>query len=152
MKRKIYTTPRERKIDQLIGFGAFPIVNLAVWFISVSWAEQTPESLYPSLLPWVVNAAVLVVTFIFRPQLGVGYLAFIAVASGVVMALGILFLAACLVPMLALGWIPLIGPILGLAGFGLAFIWGLVYFSDQALQWVSHWWSDTDSSPKPPNM
>lgn len=36
MKRKISATTRTRIVDQLIGFIAFPVVNLPLW-LAVNW-------------------------------------------------------------------------------------------------------------------
>ncbi len=35
MKRKVYTSARERKTDQLIGGGVFILVNIILWFAIV---------------------------------------------------------------------------------------------------------------------
>ncbi|HLO29545.1 MAG TPA: hypothetical protein VK249_10445 [Anaerolineales bacterium] len=100
MKRKVYVTKRERMIDQILGFLAFPLVNvslgIALWIIaqmiSSSWWFELS-----SALPWLVNTVVIVLAFLLRPQLGVGYITFIAVAIVLVTLLGVLFLAACFV-------------------------------------------------------
>jgi len=109
MKRKVYTTPRERKADQLMGFWAFPIVNVPLWIIYQMLYSRLPEvtatdaaSLGPirtlvSAMPWLVNGIVLVLAFLFRPQLGVGYVTFVAVALTVVTLLGTMFMVACFV-------------------------------------------------------
>jgi len=86
--------------DQIIGFLAFPLVNVPLWIISQrmeSWA-----------LPWIVNGIVLALAFLFRPQFGVGYIAFIGIAIMVVTVLSIVFVAACFVSILSAA---VIGPL-----------------------------------------
>ncbi len=83
MKRKVYTTDRERKSDQVIGCVAFPIVNVALWLaMSRLLAEATTDQARARalLLPWIVNGLVLILAFLFRPQTGVGYIAWIGLA------------------------------------------------------------------------
>ncbi len=110
MKRKVYVTARERKADRIKGFCAFPIVNVLLWIIA-----QMIDSLLPTqaattdlpsfmpvellffALPWLVNGTVLALAFLFRPEFGVGYIAFVAVAITVAVALSVLFVAACFV-------------------------------------------------------
>ena len=108
MKRKVYATPRERKTDQFMGFWAFPIVNVPLWLIYQMLYSRLPAEvaatgaaslgqvrILVTALPWLVNGIVLVLAFVFRPQLGVGYVTSAAIALIVVIALGALFLAAC---------------------------------------------------------
>lgn len=86
--------------DQIIGFLAFPLVNVPLGIISQrmeSWA-----------LPWIVNGIVLALAFLFRPQFGVGYIAFIGIAIIVVTVLSIVFVAACFVSILSAA---VIGPL-----------------------------------------
>ena len=86
--------------DQIMGFLAFPLVNVPLWIISQrmeSWA-----------LPWIVNGIVLALAFLFRPQFGVGYIAFIGIAIMVVTVLSIVFVAACFVSILSAA---VIGPL-----------------------------------------
>jgi len=100
MKRKDYATGRQRMDEQILGFLAFPLVNVPLWFIS-----QAVDS---STLPWLVNGIVLVLAFLFRPQFGVGYVAFIGIALTVVTGLSIVFVAACFVSLLS---VAVIGPL-----------------------------------------
>lgn len=103
MKRKIYTTARERKIDQLIGFVAFPVLNsvllIAGWLLAqAAYGLHAPDSvarLCISLPPWIANGIVLVLAFLFRPHIGIGYVAAIAVLLCASVAMGILFLGEC---------------------------------------------------------
>ena len=89
-----------RMDDQIIGFLAFPLVNVPLWIIS-----QRVDS---SALPWLVNGIVLALAFLFRPQFGVGYIAFIGIAITVVTVLSVLFVAACFVSILSAA---VIGPL-----------------------------------------
>jgi hypothetical protein len=110
MKRKIYTTARERRIDQLIGFVARPLINAALAIAAFSLqaligtvASRVPyfESvpLYSMIcilqLPWIVNGVVIIMAFFFRPYVGIGYPAFISVIVCAETVLGILLQYAC---------------------------------------------------------
>jgi hypothetical protein len=89
VKRKDDATGRQRMDDQIIGFLAFPLVNVPLFIISQkleSWA-----------LPWLVNIMVLVLAYLFRPEFGAGYMAFMAIAIAVLIALSVVFVAACFV-------------------------------------------------------
>jgi len=86
--------------DQIIGFLAFPLVNVPLWIIS--------QRIDSSALPWIVNGIVLALAFLFRPQFGVGYIAFIGIAITVVTVLSVLFVAACFVSILSAA---VIGPL-----------------------------------------
>lgn len=89
MKPKVYETFAEQKIDQRIGFVAFPIVNAIVWVAVVllgRWVDSItvePAVRHPSLrlaialLPWVVNGLVLLWAAIFRRYIASGYLVFL---------------------------------------------------------------------------
>ena len=90
----------KRMDDQIIGFLAFPLVNVPLWIIS--------QRIDSSALPWIVNGIVLALAFLFRPQFGVGYIAFIGIAITVVTVLSVLFVAACFVSILSAA---LIGPL-----------------------------------------
>ena len=110
MKRKVYVTARERRADQIKGFLACPIANVLLWVIwpviysqALTQVAATDRSSFPPVqalsvaLPWLVNGSVLALAFIFRPQFGIGYVAFIAVAITAVTALSFLFVVACFV-------------------------------------------------------
>jgi len=86
--------------DQIIGFLAFPLVNIPLWILS--------QRIDSSALPWLVNGILLALAFLFRPQFGVGYIAFIGVAIIVVTVLSIVFVAACFVSILSAA---VIGPL-----------------------------------------
>lgn len=106
MKRKIYTTTRERKIDQSIGFVACPLLNVPL--LAANWLMplaadglHVPTQVAQvfqvcvSLLPWIVNGLVLVLAFLFRPHIGIGYIAFLGMIGCASAVLGVLFLTAC---------------------------------------------------------
>jgi hypothetical protein len=106
MKRKVYTTARERKIDQIIGFVACPLLNVpllaANWLMPLAGdALHVPTQaaqvfqVCASLLPWIVNGLVLVLAFLFRPHIGIGYMAAIGMTVCALAIMGILFLTAC---------------------------------------------------------
>jgi hypothetical protein len=89
VKPKVYETYAEQKIDQRIGFVAFPIVNAIVWLVVVllsRWVDSItiePAVRHPNLrlaialLPWVVNGLVLLWAVIFRRYIASGYLVFL---------------------------------------------------------------------------
>jgi hypothetical protein len=75
-------------------------VNVPLWIIS--------QRIDSSALPWIVNGIVLALAFLFRPQFGVGYIAFIGIAITVVTVLSVVFVAACFVSILSAA---VIGPL-----------------------------------------
>jgi hypothetical protein len=86
MKPKEYETFAEQKIDQRIGFVAFPIVNIVIGALVgllSSWVDRItiePTVRHPGLrlaiaaLPWVVNGLLLLWAAIFRRSIASGYL------------------------------------------------------------------------------
>ncbi|HEU5099553.1 MAG TPA: hypothetical protein VFU22_11070 [Roseiflexaceae bacterium] len=86
LRPKEYETFAEQKLDQRIGFIAFPIVNAIVWVVIVlltRWVDSItiePTVRHPNLrlaitlLPWVVNGLVLLWAAIFRRYIASGYL------------------------------------------------------------------------------
>ena len=119
----------KRMDDQIIGFLAFPLVNVPLWIIS--------QRIDSSALPWIVNGIVLALAFLFRPQFGVGYIAFIGIAITVVTVLSVLFVAACFVSILSAAVIGdlAIGLFVVLMAAGLL---GLVVLAIYVFQ---SWWS-----------
>jgi hypothetical protein len=89
VKPREYETFAEQKLDQRIGFVAFPIVNAIVWAAVVllsRWVDSItiePTVRHPNLrlaialLPWVVNGLVLLWAAIFRRYIASGYLVFL---------------------------------------------------------------------------
>jgi len=139
MKRKIYATRRERMTDQIIGFLAFPLVNvpLGIIFWSISQRIDSPLPTLVSALPWLVNGIVLVLAALLRPELAMGYVAFIAIAITASTALSVLFVAACFVV------IPLALVIGDLANwvFVLLMLVGLYGLAVFAIRVFWDWWS-----------
>jgi hypothetical protein len=146
MRRKVYATERERKSDQLTGVIAFPLVNGVLVLIVVAlrrWAaasrgsfDHDPAAIGILLLPWAVNGFILALSFLFRPQIGVGYIASIAVIVGAVAVLGLVFLGACAVS--SPGW--LLGPV-GIVLFFIALVWGLIIVGQRASDAFMNWWA-----------
>jgi len=134
MKRKVYTTTRERKADQIKGFWACPIVNVPLWLISQTMATAP--------LPWLVNGVVLALAFVFRPQFGVGYVAFIAIATAVVTVFGVVFVAACFVSLLSAA---VIGN-LAIALFAVLMLGGLYYLALFARSLFRAWQSSHENT------
>jgi hypothetical protein len=117
----------KRMDDQILGFVAFPLVNIALWIFSQRVDSQLPAR--ASALPWVINGIVIALALLFRPDFGVGYVAFVGIAVIVVTMLSVVFVAACFVSILSAA---VIGPlaiglfVLLMAGglFGLAVVVG----------------------------
>lgn len=113
MKRKVYTTQRERMTYQIIGFMAFPLVNvplgIILWMISPRVNSQLLTLVLA--LPWIVNGIVIALAFLLHAEFGVGYMAFIGVALAMVTALSVVFVAACFVTILS---VPVMGDLAGL--------------------------------------
>jgi WD40 repeat protein len=153
MKREIYTTDQERKEDQLIGGVAFPLVNLILAMIIIQLWEGAEKTYWGSpeysairtrilLIPWFVNGVILTLAFLFRPQMGVGYIAsfFVIASAGIV--LGGLFVVTCAVSVP--GWcLGPVGPVVFLILFG----YGLVFVARWAKATYQIWWSPVDSTP-----
>jgi len=142
MKRKVYATRRERMTDQIIGFLAFPLVNvpLGIIFWMISQRIDSPLPTLVSALPWLVNGIVLVLAALLRPELAMGYVAFIAIAITASTALSVLFVAACFVV------IPLALVIGDLANwvFVLLMLVGLYGLAVFAIRVFWDWWSSHD--------
>ena len=117
MKRKIYTTRREQMTDQILGFLAFPLVNVPLgiifWVIQI-WIDSPSRAFLVGALPWLVNGVLLILALRLRPWIAVGYLAFIGAALTVVTALSIMFVAACFVTYISILSFPGIGDQAGL--------------------------------------
>ena len=129
MKRKIYTTRREQMTDQIIGFLAFPLVNVPLWIIYwliPLWVDSQLLAMVVVALPWLVNGIVLILALLWRPWLAIGYLVFIAVAFIVVTTLSFMFVAACFVTFLTILSFPDIGDQAGLIFIGLMAVWLVV--------------------------
>ena len=93
----------KRKEAQIIGFLAFPVMNIPLGI--VLWTiKQRIDSPLPTVvlaLPWLVNGIVLALAFLLRPDFAVGYIAFIGTAVAVVTTLSVVFVAACFVSILS---------------------------------------------------
>jgi hypothetical protein len=86
VRPRVYDSYAEQKIDQRIGFVAFPVINIAVWIIAGMLLAQTTGAgidqaatvarlrAASTWLPWVTNGFVLIVAAIFRWHMAVGYL------------------------------------------------------------------------------
>ena len=148
MKPKVYESFAEQKIDQRIGFVAFPIVNAAVWlavWLLSRWVDSItiePTVRHPSLrlaitlLPWVVNGLVLLWAAIFRRYIASGYLVFLAGMLVVGAILGLIGLVAFFlsVPLTALA-----GP-LGVLLFLLLALAATIWFMLKVIPMLRRWW------------
>ena len=146
MKRKVYATRRERMIDQILGFVAFPLVNvplgIILWLIG---SEVDPRWLTPlSLLPWLVNGLVLVPAFLWRPEFAIGYITFIGVVVALALGLSAVVVAACfvIIPLyLVIGeqvnWVFVI--LIGIGLFGIIMV---------AISLIKSWLSSSKNKPQ----
>ena len=149
MKPKVYDSFAQQKIDQRIGFVAFPIVNVAVWLLAWllnSWVNSItiePSVQHPNLrlaitlLPWVVNGLLLIWAAIFRRYIASGYL----VCLGAVLVVGaILGLIGVVAFFLAIPLSALIGPIGDLI-FILLALGGSIWFILKVIPLLRNWWA-----------
>ena len=104
MKRKVYTTRRERMTDQIVGFLAFPLVNVPLGFflwiisqIAYSWLL----SILFSALPWLVNGILILLALLWRPEIAIGYVTFMGAAVAMIILMSVLFVAACFVTIIS---------------------------------------------------
>jgi hypothetical protein len=146
MIRKRYESEYAEKRDKRRGIVLFPAVNLGLWaavtylpgwlVAMLGLAAGTQLLRYIVLLPWAVNGLLLLLAFIFRPYIAVGYLTFLGTILMVGVGLAILVVGSCLVS------IPfwLLGPV-GAIVFGGLVIAGLVYFGPKVASEIARWWS-----------
>lgn len=150
MKYKEYQTVRERKIDQLIGLIAFPVLNILLLsiasYIETEYGSQEIDELL--LAPWVVNGGFVILAFIFRPQIGVGYLASFCITIAGVITLGVLFLAACFTAIIVnIPFMFLLGELPGLIFcllFPVLFLGGLFFIGRWGVKAFYSWWSSPE--------
>ena len=149
MKPKVYETFAQQKIDQRIGFVAFPIVNLVIWLLVwqlSNWVDSItiePTVRHPNLrltialLPWVVNGLVLLWAAIFRRYIASGYLVCLSALLVVGALLGLIGVVAFF---LAIPLSALIGPIGDLI-FILLALGGGIWFILKIIPLFKHWWA-----------
>lgn len=149
MKPKVYETFAEQKIDQRIGFCAFPIVNVVVWLLAWlmgSWVDSItiePTVRHPNLrlaitlLPWVVNGLLLIWAVIFRRYIASGYLVFVGALLVVGAILGLIGVVAFF---LAIPLSALVGPIGDLIFVVLA-LGGSIWFILKIIPLLRNWWA-----------
>ena len=149
MKPKVYETFAEQKIDQRIGFCAFPIVNVVVWLLAwllSSWVDSItiqPTVRHPNLrlaitlLPWVVNGLLLIWAVIFRRYIASGYLVFLGALLVVGAILGLIGVVAFF---LAIPLSALVGPIGDLIFVVLA-LGGSIWFILKIIPLLRNWWA-----------
>lgn len=150
MKRKTDKTDQERKEDQLLGAVAFPLVNLGLAMITILLWERAEKTYLGSpeysairtrilLLPWFVNGVILTLAFLFRPQIGVGYITSVFLIASAAIVLGGLFVVTCALSFP--GWfLGPVGPVVFLILFG----YGLVFLARWAKASYQYWWSPDD--------
>ena len=140
MKRKVYATRRERMTYQIIGFFAFPLVNIPLgiilWMILLRIPSQFQTLVL--VLPWFINGIVIVLAFLLHPEFGVGYIACIGTAIGVGTALSVLFVAACFVTIISAA---VIGDQLAIGLFVVLMLGGLAALGALAVYAFQYWLS-----------
>jgi hypothetical protein len=125
---------------QVIGFVAFPLVNIPLGIILWILPQTISSSLWLGLvlaLPWLVNGIIIVLAFLLHPEFAIGYIAFVGVVVALVIALSVVFVAACFVI------IPL-APVIGdLANWVFIFLIaaGLLGLVVLAIYLFTNWWS-----------
>jgi hypothetical protein len=147
MRRKVYTSGSERKHDQHIGAIAFVVVNVFVWlvyqwliaptYIENSRITRLETSLAVQLMPWMVNGVFLLWAFIFRSQIGVGYITAFAAILFAGLTLVVLVVGSCII---SLPFVYL-AESLGIVVFGGVAILGFIWFLIKAFEAVTAWWS-----------
>jgi xanthosine utilization system XapX-like protein len=157
MKRRVYRSGYERKRDQRIGAVAFPLVNAVVW-LAILWMPGWIGTMLPAgvppvqlqtffrLLPWVVNGGVLIWAFIFRPQIGVGYITCFGAILFAGVALAVVAVGSCAIsiPFIALIGLP------GLLVFVAAALIGFAWLVSVGYEKVNWWWSNYEDAPEGP--
>lgn len=133
MIRKVYATDRERKSDQRLGCVAFPLVNVPLWLIGLLISESVPHTTFQAivlLLTWIVNGLILIAAFLFRPQIGVGYIMSVALIICGTLMMSALTVGSCLAGLaVALPLEAAEGPTTGIpAGHVLGYLVGLTLF------------------------
>jgi hypothetical protein len=138
MKRKVYTTQRERMIDRILGLFAFPLLNIPLGIMIWMIPQRIDSPLLAILilaLPWVVNGIVLVLAFLLRPEFAIGYIVFIGAAVALATGVGVVFLAACFV---IIPLVPVLGDLTGWA-FACLMAVGLVVLGIVAYEIIRSW-------------
>jgi predicted anti-sigma-YlaC factor YlaD len=104
----------------------------------------TFRRLYTALLlmPWVVNGVVLVWAFIFRPQIGIGYITSFGAILIAMVGLAMIAFVSCVA---STPFIFVAGPLGILVFFGLGLA-GFVWLVKSGLEQVGAWWSAYDGS------
>ncbi len=149
MRPRIYDSYAEQKIDERIGFIAFPIVNIVVWVVArmllarTSGAGIDQASTVAGLraastwLPWVVNGLVLIWAAIFRWHIGVGYL----VSCGGFLVTGVgLGLIGVVVSFVSVPLLALTG-LIGLVVFLLLMLVASIWFLLKMFGLLRRWWA-----------
>jgi hypothetical protein len=148
MKPKVYESFAQQKIDQRIGFVAFPIVNIVVWLLAwllSSWVDSItiePTVRHPNLrlvialLPWVVNGLLLIWALFFRRYIASGYLVCL---GGLLVVGAILGLIGVVAFFLAIPLSALVGPIGDLFFIVLA-LGGGIWFILKVIPILRNWW------------
>jgi hypothetical protein len=145
MKRKIYETVREQKTDQLLGLIAFPLLNILLWGIGYIGSEYEIDGVF--LVPWIVNGGFVTIAFIFRPHIGVGYLASFCIIMAGVIVLGVLFLAACFAAFTVSSILTPSLEKVGVLVFSLLFLGGLFFIGRWTVNAFNSWWSSSGGEP-----
>ena len=147
MRPRTYDSYADQKYDQRIGFIAFPIVNILIWVVITLLSQQISRfdlsssasglRLAVTYMPWIVNGALLLWAFIFRQQIGVGYLVSFAGFAAAGIGLGLIGMVALFVSTPLLALTGLIGVVIFL---GLLLVGG-IWFLVKMLGLLRRWWA-----------
>jgi hypothetical protein len=149
VRPRVYDSYADQKIDQRIGFIAFPIVNILVWLVAgMLLARTTGASVdqasnvatlraAANWLPWIVNGLVLIWAAIFRWHIGVGYLVSLGGFLATGLGLGLLWVIVSFVsvPLLALAGL------IGLVVFLLLMLAASIWFLLKMFGLLRRWWA-----------
>jgi len=114
LTRKEYTDPAEKKRDFWIGVAIFFVLNIVLtlcqWGVGIGVFTAAPDALNSdfmssplftilswglTLLPWVINIALVIYFALTRSQIALGMVAGFGIALAIVICLGVIFTVWC---------------------------------------------------------
>jgi len=145
--RKVYVSEREFRRDRRLGVIAFVLVNLFAW-LAFTWLS-TPGNLLPALdprwprwyvwvelIPWLANGLVLLLAFVFRPQIAIGFLACITGLLLLGVGLFTVLVASCIVSIPVIMLLPPLGVIV----FFVLAVVGTIWLLPKLYAGFQEWW------------
>ena len=113
LKRKVYTSRKERISDLILGVVAFPVTNgLALLFLMMvaDWLSDNEASRQLIMSGvWVVNIAFFILSLILRPYIGIGYATGFVIVSMLPIIAGIFVVGGCFVIFIFFAIVGIIG-------------------------------------------